>query len=76
MTLEQKEELEHMLNYYSRKAATCESKSKVKSAFIFEDRIRQIEEVLETLGYEVNKGGKELLNGIFYHVYTITDNPC
>ena len=35
----------------------------------------KIEEVLETLGYEVNKVGKELLNGIFYHVYTITDNP-
>ena len=73
MTLEQKKELEKMLNYYSRKVAFCELDDKIQQAFIHEDRIRQIQEVLEILGYEVNKEGKELsTNGMFYHVYTIT----
>ena len=72
MTLEQKKELEKMLNYYSRKVGYCELDDKIEQAFIHEDRIRQIQEVLEVLGYEVNKEREELTtNGMFYYVYTI-----
>ena len=48
-------------------------KNNTESAFIHEDRIRQIQEVLEVLGYEVNKEEKKLLlDERPYKVYTIT----
>lgn len=73
MTLEQKKELEKMLNYYSRKAAYCEENDDIQSAFVNQDRIRQIQEVLEVLGYKTNKELRELSSyGMFYYVYTIT----
>ena len=73
MTLEQRKDLEGMLNYYEWKRLLADEKSNTESAFIHEDRIRQIQEVLEVLGYEVNKEEKELLsNGRPYKVYTIT----
>ena len=73
MTLEQKEELEYMLNYYSRKQLLAIQRSDTESAFIHEDRIRQIQEVLEVLGYEVNKEEKKLLlDERPYKIYTIT----
>ena len=73
MTLEQKKELEDMLNYYEWKRLLADEKRNTESAFIHEDRIRQIQEVLEVLGYEVNKEREELTtNGLIYHVYTIT----
>ena len=73
MTLEQKKDLEDMLNYYEWKRLLADEKNNTESAFIHEDRIRQIQEVLEVLGYEVNKEREELTtNGMFYYVYTIT----
>lgn len=72
MTSEQKKELEKMLNYYSRKAAYCEENDNIQPAFVHQDRIRQIQEVLEVLGYKTNKEMKEFPNVISYYVYTIT----
>ena len=73
MTLEQKKELEGMLNYYSWKHLLANQRNDTELAFIHEDRIRQIQEVLEVLGYKVNREWKELLsNGRFCNVYTIT----
>ena len=54
MTLEQKKDLEGMLNYYEWKRLRADEKSNTESAFIHEDRIRQIQEVLEVLGYKVS----------------------
>lgn len=74
MTLEQKKELENMLNYYDWKQLLANQRNDTESAFIHEDRIRQIQEVLEVLGYKVKKESKELLsNKKSYNVYTITD---
>ena len=72
MTLEQKQKLEKMLCDYSRKVAYCELDDKLQQAFIYQDRIRQIQEVLEVLGYEVKKEFREFPNLISYYVYTIT----
>ena len=73
MTLEQKKDLEDMLNYYEQKRLLADKKSNTESAFIHEDRIRQIQEVLEVLGYKTNKELRELSSyGMFYYVYTIT----
>ena len=72
MTLEQKKKLEKMLCDYSRKVAYCELDDKLQQAFIYQDRIRQIQEVLEVLGYEVKKEFREFPNLISYYVYTIT----
>ena len=72
MTLEQKEKLEKMLCDYSRKGAYCELDDKLQQAFIYQDRIRQIQEVLEVLGYKVKKEWKEFPNVISYYVYTVT----
>ena len=73
MTLEQRKDLEGILNYYEWKRFLADEKSNTESAFIHEDRIRQIQEVLEVLGYKVNKKEKELFsNGRPYKVYTIT----
>ena len=73
MTLEQRKDLEDMLNYYEWKRLLADKKNNTESAFIHEDRIRQIQEVLEVLGYKVKKESKELLsNGRFYNVYTVT----
>ena len=71
MTLEQKKNLEDMLNYYEWKRLIADEKRNTESAFIHEDRTRQIQEVLEVLGYKVNKKGEELLDGRSYKVYTI-----
>ena len=74
MTLEQKEKLEKMLHYFSMTVAECEKDNKLQEAFINQDRIRQIQEVLEVLGYKTNKELRELSSyGRFYYVYTITD---
>ena len=74
MTLEQKEKLEKMLCDYSRKIAYCEENDKLQEAFVNRDRIRQIQEVLEVLGYKTNKELRQLSSyGMFYYVYTITD---
>ena len=73
MTLEQKEKLEKMLHYFSMTVAKCEKDNKLQEAFVNRDRIRQIQEVLEVLGYEVNKEEKKLLlDERPYKVYTIT----
>ena len=73
MTSEQKKDFEDMLNYYEWKRLLADEKRNTESAFIHEDRIRQIQEVLEVLGYKVKKESKELLsNGRSYKVYTIT----
>lgn len=72
MTLEQKQKLEKMLCDYSRKVAYCELDDKLQQAFIYQDRIRQIQEVLEVLGYKVKKEWKEFPNVISYYVYTAT----
>ena len=72
MTLEQKEKLEKMLCDYSRKIAYCEENDKLQQVFIYQDRIMQIQEVLEVLGYKVKKEWKEFPNVISYYVYTIT----
>lgn len=72
MTLEQKEKLEKTLNYFSRKIAYCELDDKIQQVYVYQDRIRQIQEVLEVLGYKVNKELRELSNGQFYYVHTIT----
>ena len=72
MTLEQKKELENMLNYYEQKRLLADQRRDTESAFIHEDRIRQIQEVLEVLGYEVNEEEKKLLlDERPYKVYTI-----
>ena len=72
MTLKQKKELEYMLSYYEWKLLLANQRSDTESAFIHEDRIRQIQEVLEVLGYKVNKEEKGFpSNGTVYHVYTI-----
>lgn len=69
MTSEQKKNLEDMLNYYEWKRLLADN----ESAFIHEDRIRQIQEVLEVLGYKVNKEEKKLLlDERPYKVYTVT----
>lgn len=74
MTLEQKEKLEKMLHYFSMTVAKCEKDNKLQEAFVNRDRIRQIQEVLEVLGYKTNKELRELSSyGMFYYVYTITD---
>lgn len=73
MTLEQRKDLEDMLNYYEWKQLLANQRNDTESAFIHEDRIRQIQEVLEVLGYKVKKESKELLsNGKSYNVYTVT----
>ena len=72
MTLEQRKDLEGILNYYEWKRFLADEKSNTESAFIHEDRIRQIQEVLEVLGYKTNKEMKEFPNVISYYVYTIT----
>ena len=73
MKLEQKKDLEGMLNYYEWKRLLADKKNNTEAAFIHEDRIRQIQEVLEVLGYEVNKEEKKLLlDERPYKVYTIT----
>ena len=73
MTLEQKEKLEKTLNYFSRKIAYCELDDKIQQVYVYQDRIRQIQEVLEVLGYKTNKELRELSSyGRFYYVYTIT----
>ena len=73
MTLEQKEKLEKMLHYFSMTVAICEKDNKLQEAFVNRDRIRQIQEVLEVLGYKTNKELRELSSyGRFYYVYTIT----
>ena len=72
MTLEQKEKLEKTLNYFSRKIAYCELDDKLQQVYVYQDRIRQIQEVLEVLGYKVNKELRELSIGQFCYVYTIT----
>ena len=73
MTVEQKKDLEDMLNFYSWKSASCEAQNKIESVFIHDDWIMQIQEVLEVLGYEVNKEEKKLLlDERPYKVYTIT----
>lgn len=73
MTLEQKEKLEKMLHYFSMTVAKCEKDNKLQEAFVNRDRIRQIQEVLEVLGYKTNKELRELSSyGMFYYVYTIT----
>lgn len=73
MTLEQKKDLEDMLNYYEWKRLLADEKRNTESAFIHEDRIRQIQEVLEVLGYKVNKEEKKLLlDERPYKVYTVT----
>ena len=76
MTVEQKKkDLEEMLDFYSRKAALFIKGNKPLYAEIHRDRVRQIQEVLKILGYEVNKEDKELVNGIYYHTHTITAKP-
>lgn len=72
MTLEQKEKLEKTLNYFSRKIAYCELDDKIQQVYVYQDRIKQIQEVLEILGYKVNKELIKLSNGQFYYAYTIT----
>lgn len=73
MTLEQKQKLEKMLHYFSMTVAKCEKDNKLQEAFVNRDRIRQIQEVLEVLGYKTNKELRELSSyGMFYYVYTIT----
>ena len=73
MTLEQKEKLEKMLHYFSMTVAKCEKDNKLQEAFVNRDRIRQIQEVLEVLGYKTNKELRQLSSyGMFYYVYTIT----
>ena len=73
MAVEQKKDLEDMLNFYSWKSASCEAQNKIESVFIHDDWIMQIQEVLEVLGYEVNKEEKKLLlDERPYKVYTIT----
>lgn len=73
MTSEQKKDLEDMLNFYSQRAAYFMDEGKDFYTEIHKDRVRQIQEVLEVLGYKVNNKGKKLTNGILYPVYTITD---
>lgn len=75
MTVEQKKDLEDMMNFYSWKATSCEAQNKIESVFIHDDWIMQIQAVLEVLGCEVKKEEKKLLNGIHYLVYTITPKP-
>ena len=75
MTVEQKKDLEDMLHFYSWNSASCEAQTKIESVFIHDDWIMQIQEVLEVLGYEVNKEEKKLLNGTHCLVYTITPKP-
>lgn len=73
MTLEQKEKLEKMLHYFSMTEAKCEKDNKLQEAFVNRDRIRQIQEVLEVLGYKTKKELRQLSSyGMFYYVYTIT----
>ena len=53
MTVEQKKkELEDMLNFYSKRAAHFAKENKPLYAEIHRDRVRQIQEVLEVLGYK------------------------
>lgn len=75
MTVEQKKDLEDMLNFYSWKSASCEAQNKIESVFVYDDWIMQIQEVLEVLGCEVNKYEKKLLNGKHCLVCTITPKP-
>ena len=75
MTVEQKKDLEDMLNFYSWKSASCEAQNKIESVFIHDDWIMQIQKALEVLGYEAIKEEKKLLNGIHCLVYTITPKP-
>lgn len=53
MTVEQKKkDLEEMLNFYSKRAAHFTKENKPLYAEIHRDRVRQIQEVLEVLGYK------------------------
>lgn len=76
MTLEQKKDLEERINFYSRREVYCSQEGDDYSAALHTDRIREIKEVLEVLGYRVHESGMRIgtaSNGEFhYHLYTIT----
>ena len=58
MTLEQRKDLEDMLNYYEWKQLLANQRNDTESAFIHEDRIRQIQEVLEVLDRKAKRNPK------------------
>ena len=75
MTLEQKKDLEERINFYSKREAYFFQEGKDDSATLHNDRIREIKEVLEVLGYKVHESGMRIgtaSNGKFhYPLYTI-----
>ena len=76
MTSEQKKELEERMSFYSKREAYFSKEGKDDLALLHRDRMREIEEVLEVLGYRVHESGMRIgtaSNGEFhYHLYTIT----
>ena len=52
MTLEQKKNLEDMMSFYSKREAYFINEGKENFAEINTDRVRQIQEVLDVLGYK------------------------